>query len=133
MSRQRSIQPRGLWQELAIQLVAFSLLVLAVSTLWRDNSVLTLVMLLEVALALLLWHDRQDVSFLLVVGGMGSLAEAVFVRSGAWHYANPSLWGVPIWFPVAFGTAGLILGRLTRISAALWESRYSTRSRNAGC
>ncbi len=123
---------RRLWRELTLEMVAFSLLVLAVSTLWRDNLLLTLVMLVEVTLALLLWHDRQDVSFLLVVGGMGSLAEAAFVRSGAWHYANPSLLGVPIWFPVAFGTAGLILGRLTRTIAAFWEEASSPSSSGVG-
>jgi hypothetical protein len=115
-----------------LELLAFALLVVAVSSLWRDNLILTLVMLIEVSGALLLWHDRRDISFLLVVGGMGSLAEAAFVRSGAWHYANPSILGIPMWFPVAFGTAGLILGRLTRTIAALWEARASQPSPGTG-
>jgi hypothetical protein len=95
-------------------------LVLAVSSLWRNNLLLTLLMLVEFAGVLYLWHDRGDISFLFVIGGMGSLAEAVFVRSGAWHYANPSFLGIPMWFPIAFGTAGLIGGRLARTIAALW-------------
>ncbi len=109
------------WRELGISVSAFSVLVTCVSLLWRHNLLLLSIMLVEGAVLLRLWHDRYDLSFLLVIGGMGSVAEAVFVRSGAWHYANPSLFGVPLWFPVAFGTAGLIGGRLARALAQLWE------------
>ncbi len=84
------------------------------------------------SLALFLWHDRQDVSFLLVVGGMGALAEAAFVRSGAWHYANPGFLGAPISFPVAFGTVGPILGRLTRTMVALSADVTSGTSPGTG-
>lgn len=114
--------PKRLWRELLMAVAAFSLLVTAVSLLWRNNLLLALLMLIEGGVALRFWHDRYDLSFLLVIGGMGSLAEAAFVRSGAWHYANPSFLGVPLWFPIAFGTAGLIGGRLARALAALWEA-----------
>jgi hypothetical protein len=121
------IDAKQRWIELALAVLAFSVLVVAVSSLWRNNLLLTLLMLVEFGLVLGLWHDRSDLSFLLVIGGMGSLAEAVFVRSGAWHYNNPSLLGVPMWFPVAFGTAGLLGGRLARSISALWEAAGSPR------
>jgi hypothetical protein len=111
------------WRELAFASLAFLVLVLAVSSLWRNNWLLTLLMVGEFGVLLGLWHDRRDLSFLLVIGGMGSLAEAVFVHSGAWTYANPSFLGIPLWFPIAFGTAGLTGGRLARIIAAIWEAR----------
>jgi hypothetical protein len=95
---------------------------------WRNNPLLTLLMLVEFAAVLRRWHDRRDLSFLLVIGGMGSAAEAVFVHSGAWHYTNPSLMGIPMWFPVAFGTAGLVGGRLARTLASLWDKASSTQA-----
>jgi hypothetical protein len=116
------------WIELAVALLAFSVLVVAVSSLWSNNLLLTLLMLIEFAVVLRLWHDRRDLSFLLVIGGMGSVAEAMFVRSGAWHYTNPSFLGIPMWFPVAFGTAGVIGGRLARTIAAVWEEASSQRA-----
>jgi hypothetical protein len=122
------MKPRqNLWRELGIAVIAFSVLVVCVSLLWRRNLLLFSIMLVEGAILLRLWHDRYDLSFLLVIGGMGSLAEAVFVGSGAWRYANPTLWGVPLWFPVAFGTAGLIGGRLARAMARLWEQASPSR------
>jgi hypothetical protein len=89
---------------------------------------LALVMLVEGGVALTFWHDVHDLSFLLVIGGMGSVAEAFFVRSGAWQYANPSLFGVPLWFPIAFGTAGLIGRRLSCTFAAIWNELSQRRS-----
>lgn len=115
------------WRELGISAAAFSVLVICVSLLWRHNLLLLSIMLVEGVILLRLWHDRHDLSFLLVIGGMGSIAEAVFVHSGAWHYANPTLFGVPLWFPVAFGTSGLIGGRLARALAQLWEQTSPAR------
>jgi len=121
MRRPRLTDLKQRWSELGLAIVAFLALILAVSSLWRNNRLLTFLMLGEFVVVLGLWHDRRDLSFLLVIGGMGSLAEAVFVRSGAWSYTNPSFLGIPMWFPIAFGTAGLIGGRLARTLAALWE------------
>ncbi|HET92281.1 MAG TPA: hypothetical protein ENN99_16305 [Chloroflexi bacterium] len=112
---------QNLWHELGIAVIACSVLVASVSLLWRHNLLLFSITLVEGTILLRLWHDRYDPSFLLMIGGMGSIAEAVFVRSGAWHYANPALLGVPLWFPAALGTAGLIGGRLARALARLWE------------
>jgi hypothetical protein len=114
---------RQLRKELTIELMAFSLLVASVSLLWRNNLLLFAVALAECLAALALWHDRLDLSFFLIIGGLGSLAEAVFVRFGVWYYANPTLLGVPLWFPLAFGTTGLIGGRLARTITQIWERR----------
>ena len=116
---------KQLWKDFVIELTAFSLLVASVSLLWRNNLLLFAVALVECLAALALWHDRLDLSFFLIIGGLGSLAEAVFVRFGVWHYANPTLLGMPIWFPLAFGTTGLIGGRLARTITALWDQASS--------
>jgi uncharacterized membrane protein YoaT (DUF817 family) len=100
------------WSELVRGIAAFSLLVAAIVLLWRDNLVLLLALLVESLAALGLWHDRYDLSVFVIVGVLGSLAEAVFVRFGVWQYANPTLLGVPLWFPFAFGTSALIGKRL---------------------
>ena len=101
---------------MALQVLAFATLVTAVCSLWRNNLLLSLFVLVEGEIALAFWQDARDISFLVVIGGMGALAEAVFVGSGAWHYANPSFFGVPLWFPIAFGTPGSSGG----VSPARW-------------
>jgi hypothetical protein len=112
---------KQLWTELVMELAAFSVLVASVSLLWQNNVILFAVALVESAAALRLWHDRYDVSFFLIIAVLGSLAEAVFVRFGVWHYANPTLLGVPLWFPLAFGTTGLIGERMARTITGMWE------------
>ena len=108
-------------KELVIEFAAFSLLVASVSLLWMNNLLLFVVALVECLAGLALWHDRLDLSFFLIIAVLGSLAEAVFVRFGVWYYANPTFLGVPLWFPLAFGTTGLIGGRLARTITAMWE------------
>jgi hypothetical protein len=112
---------RSLWIELAIEIGAFVVLVACVSLLWTHNLILFVLMAGECAFALARWHDRLDICFFLVIAVLGSLAEAVFVQFGVWEYANPTAVGVPIWFPLAFGTTGLIGGRLARTMTAIWD------------
>jgi uncharacterized membrane protein YoaT (DUF817 family) len=120
-------QPRSLWMELAVEIAAFLVLVSCVSLLWRYNLLLLVVMVVFCGVALAAWHTRIDICFFLVIAVLGSLAEAVFVHFGVWEYANPTLFGVPIWFPLAFGTTGLIGGRLARTMMAIWEQASPAR------
>jgi hypothetical protein len=122
---------RQLWKELIIEFVAFSLLVASVSLLWRNNPLLFAVALAECLAALALWHDRLDLSFFLIIAVLGSLAEAVFVRFGVWYYANPTVLGMPVWFPLAFGTTGLIGGRLACTITGMWEEARSSGTTKA--
>lgn len=44
----------------------------------------------------------------------------VFVRFGVWRYVNPTVAGIPLWFPPAFGTAGLSGQRLAHTLTQMW-------------
>ena len=113
---------KALWIDLLKELAAFCVLVVSIVVLWRDNLGLLLVLLAESVLALLLWHERQDLCTFLGIAVVGSLAEAVFVHYGVWRYANPTLLGMPVWFPLSFGTAGLIGQRLSRTITEMWDT-----------
>ena len=112
---------RSLWIELGIELSFFVVLEGCVALLWRYNALLLGIAALICVVALTRWHSRFDICFFLIIAVLGSLAEVVFVRFGGWEYANPTLLGVPIWFPVAFGATGLIGGRLARTTNAIWD------------
>ncbi|MBC7251765.1 MAG: hypothetical protein H5T62_15995 [Anaerolineae bacterium] len=120
-------QAKQVRHELLLELVAFSILVTSVVLLWRNNPLLLSVMVVECLVALLFWHDPLDVSFFLIIAVLGSLAELVFVRFGVWRYSNPTFLGIPLWFPWAFGTTGLIGARLARTMVGLWEQRRALR------
>jgi uncharacterized membrane protein YoaT (DUF817 family) len=104
----------SLWGQLATEGVLFSVLVVAIVVL-QGSSTFTLAVLLAIAIVtLILWHDRYDRWSFLVVAVFGTCAEVFFVRYGVWRYSNPAVFGVPFWFPVAFGTSALIGERLIR-------------------
>jgi uncharacterized membrane protein YoaT (DUF817 family) len=92
-----------------------------VALLWRYNTLLLAIAVAICAVALTRWHSRFDICFFLIIAALGSLAEIVFVHFGGWKYANPTLLGVPIWFPLAFGTTGLIGARLVRTLTSIWD------------
>jgi uncharacterized membrane protein YoaT (DUF817 family) len=95
---------RQLGQEAAL----FSVLAAAI-VLLQGSSALALSALLLIAFAtLVLWHDRYDRLSFVVVAIFGTCAEVFFVRCGIWRYANPAFLGIPLWFPIAFGTSALI-------------------------
>jgi uncharacterized membrane protein YoaT (DUF817 family) len=108
--------------ELILELIAFGVLVASVSLLWRYNVILFVVALVECAIGLVLWHGRLEVSFFLIIGLLGSLAEVIFVHAGVWEYANPTVSGLPLWFPPAFGTTGLIGARLASTLTGIWDA-----------
>lgn len=108
--------------ELGVEIAAFVVLVASVALLWSNNVLLLAVAAVLCGAVLAAWHERIDVSFFLVIAVLGSMAEAVFVHFGVWHYSNPTFWDVPIWFPLAFGTTGLIGGRLARTMTSIWDS-----------
>jgi uncharacterized membrane protein YoaT (DUF817 family) len=114
-------QWRSVWIELGVELAAFMVLVTCVSLLWRYNLILLLVMAAICGIALGRWHERLDLCFFLVIAVLGTMAEMVFVYFGVWEYANPTFMDVPVWFPLAFGTTGLIGGRLARTMTTIWN------------
>ena len=120
-------QPNRLWRELLAELAAFCCLIASVVLMWRNNRLLFAVMVVESVAALGLWHQRFDLCLFLIIGVLGSLAELVFTRLGVWHYANPTWLGIPAWFPLAFGTTGLIGGRLARTLTAMWDEARPRR------
>ena len=118
---------RRVWFELVIEVIAFCVLAVAIVFLWRQNGLLLLAMIGITLAVLFLWHRRRDVFFFVIIAVLGSIAEAVFVHFDVWRYANPSVFGVPIWFPLAFGSAALIGLRLVSTVCTIWEIVATTR------
>jgi len=110
----------GGWIEALEAVLAFLLLMGSIVLLWRDNLLLFAVVLVEALVVLALWHEKHDVAFFVVVAGLGTLAEVVFVNFGVWHYANPTVLGIPLWFPLSFGTAALVGARLVHSLTRSW-------------
>lgn len=115
-------------RELTAEVTAFALLQASIVLLHKNNLLLFGILLVEALVALRLWHEPHDVAFLLVIAVLGSAAEAVFVHFDVWRYANPTALGMPVWFPVSFGLAGLIGQRIARTILALWQEWHSRQT-----
>lgn len=76
------------------------------------------ILLTQALVALHFWHEAWDLTLFFVIAVLGSLAEVVFVHFGVWRYSNPTLLGIPAWFPVSFGIAGVTGYRLAGTLAA---------------
>jgi uncharacterized membrane protein YoaT (DUF817 family) len=111
----RDIKSRKqLFRELVMEIAVLVLLIALIVMLWRDNTLLLIVMLAECLTVMWLWHERHDLYFFLTIAILSTIAEVVFVHFQVWHYANPTFLGVPLWFPIAFGTAALTGKRFVR-------------------
>ena len=93
---------------------AFLIEIVAIIALYRRSTVLLAVLCLEAGAVLRVWHEPSNRTCFVITAVLGTLAELTFVSAGVWRYAHPSVAGVPLWFPVSFGLAGLLLRRLVQ-------------------
>jgi hypothetical protein len=114
--------------DLLYEIGAFSILITSIIILWQSNLLLLTVVIVQCLVALWFWHERYDITFFFVITVFGTIAEEVFVSSGIWRYSNPSLYGIPYWFPVAFGTTALIGQRLALTITEMWDTVAPMRS-----
>lgn len=98
-------------KDLVVSVALISATAIAISALWRDNLVTSVLLTGILVLTLGFWHTRKDMTHLFIAALVGPAMEAVCVYSGAWSYSNPNLL-VPVWLPLCWGLAGIILPRL---------------------
>jgi hypothetical protein len=76
---------------------------------WARPILLT-ALLLTIAAVMLCARKRMNDTLLVVsCGGLGALAEAGAIASGAWAYTVPVAVGVPLWLPAIWGIAALFI------------------------
>lgn len=95
-------------------LVAF-LTVYGVGTIALFHSstlILTALLGLSTAASLYIWTGKKNFTFYILGAIFGSLAEITPIYFGAWTYSNPTAIGIPIWLPLAWGKAALLIKRL---------------------
>ncbi len=77
-------------------------------TFWQNE--LLLLALMAAASALLLWMDRwQRAKHFLIAVLIGGACENIAVAMGAWHYTNANVLFAPLWLPVGWGMAVVLL------------------------
>ena len=77
-----------------------------------DQTLLLLVTAGLLLVALILFHEPQDLAYTGYMILLGAAIEYTGVYSGQWGYPGEPLGGVPLWFITLWGGVGLLLRRL---------------------
>ena len=100
-------------KELVLDVILFVLGVAAIALLYKNNTVLVIIMLTGWLIAVKTWHKKEDMYIYVIAAIAGTIAEAVAIKFGAWHYSNPTALGVPIWLPLLWGSAVVFIKRFS--------------------
>ncbi len=100
-------------KKLALSLLLFVGSVAAIALLYPKGYLLAGLLAVFSILAWRLDPHPEDGFTLLGGAVFGSAAEMVAVWRGGWIYAHPDFLGIPIWLPVGWALACLLLRRLS--------------------
>ncbi len=99
------------YEKFLTSLIAVSSL-LSVSFLWRNNFILTLVLVFLGCIMLLMNKSKKELKTFIFCGFMGALAESYGIFSGVWVYNNPNLLNFPVWLIFLWGIASIFMVRV---------------------
>jgi len=86
--------------------------IVSVILFWRDNILLSFIILILSVIALAVWHKKNDIITFLLGIIFGWFSESVCIYFGAWKYTNPT-YLVPLWLPLLWGIAAFTIRRFT--------------------
>lgn len=99
-------------KELILEFILFSIGIVAISFFYNYNLLLTLFLILTWVVGLIFWHKKHDIFFYIIGAIIGPIGEIIAIYFGAWQYTNPTIFGIPIWLPFAWGLIVMLIKRI---------------------
>ncbi len=91
---------------------------IALVSLFHENNILIAVSLIILWLVVMKFlYKKHDIYFFVTGAAVGTIAETISIYSGVWEYANPTYLGIPLWLPIAWGFAAVLIRRIAEILA----------------
>ncbi len=106
-------------KELMFELMLFSIEIALIILFFRKNALLLIFLLAAWLMGFKFWHKKHDIHFFIAGAVIGFIGEAICVYLGVWQYANPSFLGIPIWLPVAWGLAAMLIKNIAETFARI--------------
>ena len=110
---------RSITRDLSIGFGTYLASVALVVWVWSTPFLLLLGLVAVGTLMIGRWHSKNDIVLFAVGAVFGTIVDLAAVPAGAWRYAE-TVWVVPVWLPVGWGIAALLLKRvsdtLTRVT-----------------
>jgi len=88
-------------------LFAFS--ILSVWFLWKNPSMLTLILLVLSCLELIAIRSKKVLIIYIFCGICGGVVESIAVYLGIWKYGLPTFYFIPFWLLPLWGNAGIFI------------------------
>ena len=98
-------------KELVYEIALFLVTIASISFLYMESPLLTGLLILAMLIGGKMWYNRNDVYYFVSGALVGSIAEIICIHFGAWRYTNPTIFGIPIWLPLAWGVATVLIIR----------------------
>ena len=98
----------------ARDVIIFSVAVLLLVLLWKQNVLATLAIIGLFLLRQVFFRKPGDMTIYAVGAVLGPLTEVIATRLGIWTYAFPSYLNIPLWLPFAWGFAAVLFISIAR-------------------
>ena len=98
-------------KELIYEIALYLLSIALISFLYTENPPLIFLLIALIIFGTKIWYKRRDVIYFLCGAIAGPFAEIICIHFGAWRYFNPTLLGIPIWLPIAWGFVTVLIMR----------------------
>lgn len=96
-------------------------------TLWKYSPIIQIIIIVITLTTLTLYHNKDDLVFFIIGVLFDGLGEIMAVYFGAWTYAQPELWGIPLWIPIFWGTSFVLMRRIRNIFFQLKNINFSEK------
>jgi hypothetical protein len=101
-------------REVLVEIFLFLVIIFTVVLLWQNNILLFTALLIECGVTIKLWKKKHDIMYFIVGATLGPLLEIIFIYYGIWMYTKPTFLGIPMWLPLLWGFAAIVLSRIAR-------------------
>ena len=99
---------KNLLAHLAFVLIGVGL----ISSLWNNSLLLTGI--LAVVWGVVIYYKRSETVYLICGALFGALSEIILIYFGIWTYANPTILGIPLWLPLVWGAALVVIKNIAK-------------------
>ena len=106
---------RKIEKELIFEFILFCAGILAISLFYTNNFLLTVLLIISWLIGIGGWHKKHDIYFLLTGAIIGPIGEIICIYFGVWRYTNPTFLGIPIWLPLVWGLATILIKRIAEV------------------
>jgi len=95
--------------KISIAVLVYIAVVFTVSRFWQQPNLVLGISALLAMIVISLKPNRETFTAFILGGLLGSFTESICIHFGAWSYTSPQFLGIPLWLPIVWGIAAVII------------------------